>query len=107
MQRALQHKSLVCLDFGPMLRRAGFVDVQSHTRRLPLNPWLPDSRGLAHGYASILASDPSSDSPSVFEGMTMAPMTRNLGRSKAAVDQLIGDVLKDVHNPDYHVYHNL
>ena len=107
MQRAMGSKSLECPDMRSLLQQAGFVDIRQETQPLPLNPWKPRFRNLALTYAMILASDPSYDSPSMFEGMMMAPFTRNLGWSRNDVDRLLADVLSEVHNPNYHVYHDL
>jgi hypothetical protein len=107
LKEAMPHKSIVCQDFEAMLRAAGFVDVRQHSLELPLNSWKPGRRETAANYASILAHDVSFDSPSMLEGMSLAPFTRNKRWTREQLDVTITDALNEVHNPVHHVYHVL
>lgn len=112
MQDATPEKPIAYqADTGGMLHRAGFVDIAHTEFRLPFSStWSPDRREQAAGewYRNLLLEQGDRfDSVAMFNGLSMGPLTRNLGWTKWQVDQLVADVLRCIDDDRVHAYHTL
>ncbi|KAM0694553.1 hypothetical protein Q7P36_004909 [Cladosporium allicinum] len=111
MQKATANKPIACPDAGQMLRQAGFVDVKETTFPLPFSSsWVRGTRERATGqwYKNLVHQEVKNFDPvSMINGLTMGPLTRNLGWSKAQVDDLVARVLDCVENENIHTFHVL
>ena len=111
MQKATANKPIACPDAGQMLRQAGFVDVKETTFPLPFSSsWVRGTRERATGqwYKNLIHQEVKNFDPvSMINGLTMGPLTRNLGWSKAQVDDLVARVLDCVENENIHTFHVL
>ncbi|KAH7389151.1 methyltransferase LaeA [Cadophora sp. MPI-SDFR-AT-0126] len=88
-------------ETGPMLQRAGFVDIKEEVIKIPLNPWEsdPHQKDIGRWYNLGLTQG--------LEALTTAPLTRMSQWSKADVDRLIADVKREVCSKKFHVYCNM
>lgn len=95
-----------------MLEAAGFVDVQERQIPLPFTAaWVRGTgreRAAAEWYRNLVSQERTSfDHVSMINGLSMGPLTRNLGWSKAQVDRLVSDVLQCVVNDNWHTFNVL
>lgn len=88
-------------ETGPMLQRAGFVDIKEEVIKIPLNPWEsdPHQKDIGRWYNLGLTQG--------LEALTTAPLTRMSQWTKADVDRLIADVKREVCSKRFHVYCNM
>jgi hypothetical protein len=111
MQKATASKPIACPDAGQMLKQAGFVDVEEITFPLPFSSsWVRGTRERATGqwYKNLIHQEVKNFDPvSMINGLSMGPLTRNLGWSKAQVDDLVARVLECVENENIHTFHVL
>lgn len=113
MQDATRDKPIAYRhDTGEMLQRAGFVDIEHHYWRLPFHGndmSRPTSeRAVGHWYKNLLVEEGIPFDPvSMINGLSMGPLTRNLGMSRMDVDRLVGDVLSCIERDGYSAYHVL
>jgi hypothetical protein len=110
MQQATANKPISCPDIGQMLKRAGFVDVKELTFPLPFSgSWVRGrERATGQWYKNLIHQEVKDFDPvSMISGLSMGPLTRNLGWSKAQVDNLVAKVLECVENDNIHTFHVL
>jgi hypothetical protein len=111
MQKATANKPIACPDAGKMLEQAGFVDIQEITFPLPFSSsWVRGGRERAIGqwYKNLIHQEVKNFDPvSMINGLSMGPLTRNLGWTKAQVDDLVSGVLQCVENENIHTFHVL
>lgn len=99
MQDATRDKPIAYrADTGEMLQRAGFVDIEHRYWRLPFHG-LDETRSkreraVGEWYKNLLLEEGISFDPvSMINGLSMRPLTRNMGMSRMDVDRLVADVL--------------
>ncbi|GAB7322556.1 hypothetical protein MBLNU13_g03475t1 [Cladosporium sp. NU13] len=113
MQEATSNKPIACPDAKRMLEAAGFVDVVEHEYPLPFcDTWLDRrhkrERAVGSWYKVITNEENTAFDPvSMINGLTMGPLTRNLGWSRAQVDNLVADVLDVIKDDNIHAFHVL
>lgn len=77
----------------------GFVDVVQFHFHVPLNPWVPDPEmkqlaEMAHRVLTMNALRP----------ISMGLLGAGLGWSASRIDALVAELMKDLSNPDFHIY---
>jgi hypothetical protein len=84
-----------------MLEQAGFVEIQEHTIRIPLNPWPndPHLKDIGRWYNLGLTQG--------LEALTLGPLTRQSHWTKEDVDKLVSEVKREICSKKIHVYHNM
>lgn len=115
MQQATPDKPIRCPDAGRLLEAAGYVDVVEQQYRLPFCTDWPHQqrkrereRAAGSWYKAIINEQDTPFEPvSMINGLTMGPLTRNLGWTRAQVDDLVTDVLSVIKNENMHVYNVL
>ncbi|KAM0719808.1 hypothetical protein Q7P37_003943 [Cladosporium fusiforme] len=113
MQKATRDKPIAYrADTGEMLQCAGFVDIEHQYWKLPFhgNDRKRPNRERAVGewYKNMLQEEGISFDPvSMINGLSMGPLTRNLGMSRSEVDRLVGDVLLCIEHRGTSAYHVL
>lgn len=113
MQEATREKPIAYrADTGEMLQRAGFVDIEHRCWQLPFSgsdrarPRV--ERAVGEWYKNLLLEEGISFDPvSMINGMSMGPLTRNLGMTRMDVDRLVADVLTCIERYDSSGYHVL
>jgi len=113
MQEATPNKPIVCPEAKQLLEAAGFVDVVEHVYPLPfckdwLDARLRRERAAAEWYKVITNEENTAFDPvSMINGLTMGPLTRHLGWSRAQVDSLVASVLDVIKDENIHAFHVL
>lgn len=113
LQRATVNKPITCPDATRILEAVGFVDVVEQQYLLPFcRDWPQErrkrDRAAGSFYKAIINEKDTPFEPvSMINGLTMGPLTRNLGWTRAQVDHLVADVLDVIKNDKIHVYHVL
>lgn len=113
LQQATPDKPIACPDAGRMLEAAGFVDIVEQQYQLPFcRDWPQErkkrERAAGSFYKAIIDERDTGFEPvSMINGLTMGPLTRNLGFTRAQVDHLVADVLDVIKNDNIHVFNVL
>lgn len=113
IQQATPDKPIACPDAKRLLEAAGFVDVVEHEYPLPFcDTWLDRrhkrERAVGSWYKVITNEENTAFDPvSMINGLTMGPLTRNLGWSRAQVDNLVASVLDVIKDDNVHAFHVL
>jgi hypothetical protein len=113
MQRATPNKPIACPDAKRLLEAAGFVDVKEREFALPFcDTWFDSrrkrERAVGSWYKVITNEENTAFDPvSMINGLTMGPLTRNLGWTRAEVDRLVANVLDVIKDDNNHVFHVL
>lgn len=113
MQEATPNKPIACPDAKRLLETAGFVDVVEHAYPLPFSTTWLDTRHkrerAAGSWYKVITNEENTafDPVSMINGLTMGPLTRNLGWSRAQVDNLVASVLDVIKDDNVHAFHVL
>ena len=102
--QATTDKPLAYPEMEGLLQQSGFTDVQSAAYVLPFHAWLPSMKSVGDWMRCVLSVYDGYPECHTFNGLSMAPFTRQLGWSRGHVDSFVQEVMACVSSASNHGY---